>query len=274
MGQSDAGAPSSKVNANVIGRMAEMLVNQVPHLRGAIALVDSPRWPSDLDYSREGVVTAARSHRGREIDVAVRGLVSRLRESRANSTLAPVAMFPTPPLRYFAAHLNSATCKPHLRKLGEALFGEVLSRDYGPPIGGVFTRFMIAGFATYQALRAISADTYESYPDLQFGLWCRHHRLISKNCRSGGRVAALASRIRVLLSVARQIGVHGSGLIKRIDEADAAILVLSVVASQRRGTTIIFQNPCEGRFIVAVDAADARRLQQGPRRGRHAAEID
>jgi hypothetical protein len=244
--------------------MAKKLATAVPQLHGAIVLVDSPRWPSDLDWSKPGVVAAADCHRGREIDFGLRALVIHLRELGANSALAPLSMFPTPALRYFGAHLNAAACKPHLRALGRALFGGVLDGEFGPAAGGIFTRFMIAGFAAYRALEAIGADIYECYPDLQFKLWCGQHRLSSKNSTGrGGRAAALTTRVSVLRSLARTLGVGGCGLIRRLDEADGAILALSVTAARRRGATIIFEKASEGRFMVALNPADAQRFRAG-----------
>jgi hypothetical protein len=257
------GAPDQKLSrphldANAVTFLGAMLAANVPELRGATVLVDSPRWPSDLDWSKAGVIAAPHSQRGREIDVGLRALVYTLRKG-VNSTLTTLSMFPTPPMRYFGAHLNSATCKPHLQMLGQALFGEALNRDCGPASGGIFTRFMIAGFATYRALEAIGAEVYESYPDLQFKLWCRRHRLISKkNCRS----SALASRVRVLSALARRVGVSGSCLVQRLDEADAAILALSIIAARQYGATFMFENSYEGRFMVALDEPEAQRFQQ------------
>jgi hypothetical protein len=120
---------------------------------------------------------------------------------------------------------------------------------------------MIAGFATYRALEAMAAEVYECYPDLQFRLWCRRQQLFPKNSASG-RSAALASRIRVLSGLARQLDVSGFAQIQRMDEADAAILVLSTVAAQRNGATLIVGNAREGSFIVALDEVQAQHLQQ------------
>ena len=248
-------------DAGAVASLGAMLMDKVPHLRGAIVLVDSPRGPRDLDGSKPGVVAATHSRRSREIDIGLRALVLTLRRLGSNSTLTPLSMFPTPPMRYFGAHLNTASCKPHLRVLGQALFGEALNRDYGPAIGGTFTRFMIAGFATYRALADTDAEVYECYPDLQFKLWCRRHQLFSKSSTSG-RTAALASRLRVISGLARRIGVSGSSQIQRLDEADAAILALSAAAARQRGATFIFENACEGRFMVALDKPEAQRFQR------------
>jgi len=286
---------TNRLDTNMVTLLGSMLANEVPELRGAIVLVDSPRWPSDLDWSKAisggrcgrsgesrpsgagrnpeqsrrdtslrdahktGMVAITRSKRGREIDVGLRALVHTLRKLGANSTLTTLSMFPTPPMRYFGAHLNAATCKPHLRMLGQELFGPALNRDYGAVSGGIFTRFMIAGFATYRALEAIGAEIYECYPDLQFRLWCRRHRIFSKN---KGRTAALASRIRVLSALARRLGVSGSRQVQRLDEADAAILVLSIIAARQYGAVFILENRHEGRFMMALDGPEALCLQQ------------
>jgi len=249
----------NRLDTNAVTLLSLMLADKVPELRGAIVLVDSPRWPSDLDWSKAGVVASTHSKHGREIDMGLRALFRTLRKLDANSTLATLSMFPTPPMRYFGAHLNTATCKPHLRMLGQELFGQALNHDYGAASGGIFTRFMIAGFATYRALEAVGANVYECYPDLQFRLWCRRHRIFSKQ---KGRTAALASRIRVLSALARRLDVSGSRQVQRLDEADAAILALSIIAARQYGAIFILENPYEGRFMVALDEPEAQRFQQ------------
>jgi Protein of unknown function (DUF429) len=249
----------NSLDSNVIALLGARLADNMPELRGAIVLVDSPRWPSDLDWSKARVVAVTHSKRGREIDVSLRALVRTLRKLDANSTLTTLSMFPTPPMRYFGAHLNAATCKPHLRMLGQELFGQALNRDYGAASGGVFTRFMIAGFATYRALEAIGAEVYEGYPDLQFRLWRRRHRLFSKQKE---RASALASRIRVLSALARRLDVSGSRQVQRLDEADAAILALSIIAARQYGSIFVLENPYEGRFMIALDEPDAQHFRQ------------
>ena len=168
-------------------------------------------------------------------------------------------MFPTPPMAYFGAQLNAATCKPHLRSLGQTLFGDALTRDHGPPSGGIFTRFMIAGFATYRALDTVAGELYECYPDLQFRLWCGGQLLSSKNS-AGGRRAALESRVRVLSTLVSRLGVYQFPQIRRIDQADAAIMALSAAAAQSEGALMVVQNAYEGRFMVALDGRLHQRL--------------
>ncbi|HKV53311.1 MAG TPA: DUF429 domain-containing protein [Candidatus Binataceae bacterium] len=245
--------------ADAITLLAERLSQAAPELRGAIALVDSPRWPCDLDWSRPGVVPRIDGSRGRSIDVALRALTANLRDAGAASGLRQLAMFPTPALRYFGAHLNAPACKAHLQMLGRALFGEAVNGEFGQPAGGIFTRFMIAGFAVYRVLESIGAEAYEAYPDLQFRLWRGRLALPSKNSAGkGGKAAALSARVRILGQL--RGGAYGCEAIRRMDEADAAILALSVVAARRGGATLVCEHRCEGRFIVALNAADARRL--------------
>jgi hypothetical protein len=262
--RSIAAAPAEttpRSHTNAVTSLGAMLTDMVPELRSAIVLVDSPRWPSDLDWSRPGVVTATNSRRGREIDSALRALVLTLCKVDRDRTLAPLSMFPTPPMRYFGAHLNFPACKPHLRMFGQALFGDALNREYGPPVGGIFTRFMIAGFATYRGLGALAAEVYECYPDLQFRLWRGRQQLFSKNSTSG-RTAALTSRIRILSALARKLDIGGFEQIQHMDEADAAILALSSVAARQHGATLLVGNASEGSFMVALDEPQAQHLQQ------------
>lgn len=254
-----------------------MLTESVPELYGARVLVDSPRWPRDLNWSKAGAdqwsntaqlcfrsvdsAPASRgSARGREIDASLRALVGALRALDANSTLKSISMFPTPPMSYFGAQLKVGTCKPHLRALGQALFGNALDHDYGPASGGIFTRFMIAGFATYRALDTVADELYESYPDLQFRLWCGGKSLSSKNSTEGRR-SALDSRLCVLSTLGRKLDIDRFPQIGRVDEADAAIMALSVAAAQRYGASLTVGNAYEGKFMVALDGAETQRLQ-------------
>jgi Protein of unknown function (DUF429) len=247
---------SSRTGAGAIAVLSKMLQARVPQLRGAIVLVDSPRWPRDLDWSNPQITVATDFKTSREIDRGLRALVSRLHGLRANPALT-LSMFPTPPMSYFGAHIKQESCKSHLRLFGHALFGETVNRDYGPALGGTFTRFMISGFATYRALQNIAAGVYESYPDLQFRLWCRGRQLISKK---RGRAASLPSRIRVLGALARQLAITGLGGLKQMDEADAAILALGTAAARQHGAIVTIDNATEGSFLIALDAPDARYL--------------
>jgi hypothetical protein len=164
-------------------------------------------------------------------------------------------MFPTPRFDYFGARLASDNCKPHLRAFGHELFGDALKGNFGALTGGTFTRFMIAGFATYRALGAIGVDSYESYPDLLFRLWSTEKELPSKATRSN----ALGARRRILEQLMGQLELEGASGFSTLDWADAAILALSVIAAAREGAIVVIDVGAEGRFIVALGAADAER---------------
>jgi hypothetical protein len=119
---------------------------------------------------------------------------------------------------------------------------------------------MVAGFATYRALDGVTDHLYESYPDLQFRLWCGRQLLSSKNSAEGRR-AALKSRLRIVSALVNRLGIHQFPQIQRIDEADAAILALSTAAAQSEGALLVIQNPYEGKFLVALDGPEAQRFQ-------------
>src|SRR5205823_6051103 len=59
-----------------VARLSAMLSGEVPQLRHAAVLIDSPRWPGDLDWSRNGVVSAEKPGAGRAIDSALRALAA------------------------------------------------------------------------------------------------------------------------------------------------------------------------------------------------------
>jgi hypothetical protein len=246
------GGPDSSALAQLAGALTAAIP---PVSAPTIALVDSPRWPCDLDWSRPGMVRRSGHQSGRDIDRALRGLVSRLRRERAGNQLAPLSMFPTPRFDYFGARLASESCKPHLRAFGHELFGDALKENFGKLTGGTFTRFMIAGFATYRALGALGVESYESYPDLQFRLWSAETELPSK----ASKPSALRARQRVLAQLMARLELDGASGFPTLDAADAAILALSVAAAAREGAIVALDASAEGRFIVALGAADAKR---------------
>ena len=246
-------------DAGAIEELALRIARAVPlPTQGAIALVDSPRWPSDLDWSADGVVRRSGHSGGRKIDAALRAMVKTLRATGKHPRLAPLSMFPTPRFDYFGARIVAPTCKPHLRAMGCELFGVPLTRNFSAPYGGTFTRFMICGFATYRALAALGVETYEAYPDLQFRLWAGREVLPPKRRRS----AALPARQNIVRRLADTLGTRCGGTVATLDAADAAILALSTAAASRNGAILQVEDQAEGRFIAALGAADARRLDR------------
>ena len=248
--------------ASAIEALAHRLRAQAPELTGAIAIVDSPRWPADLDLARAGAVERSGPARaGREIDRRLRTLVAQMVATAAYPALRPLALFPTPAFDYFARRIAHRACKPHLRAIGRELFGAALNGYPGRLSGGTFTRFMLAGFAAYRALSAIGAATYEGYPDLQFRLWCATPDLPPKKGRKAKsgepRVTAreaLARRLRILEHLARQAAIENCDRVKTLDAADAAVLALSVAAARGHGSLRVIEVPAEGRFLIALPA--------------------
>jgi hypothetical protein len=251
------------VDHGAIAALADRILQRVPHLReGAIALVDSPRWPVDLDCSSAGVVRRRGDGGdeyagGRQIDRRLRALVKQLLEQGAGPPLRPLALFPTPRMEYFARHGRHPALKPHLRAFARELFGGALEEYGGAPAGGTFTRFMIAGFATYRALERIGVRAYETYPDLQMRLWSDSPQLPPK---SGRKAAAVAARRAINHGVAARLGITGAEKIRTLDEADAAIVALSAAAARRDGANLIVEISAEGVFMTALNAAHAARL--------------
>ena len=74
-------------------------------MNGAIALVDSPRSPRDVDLAEGSgeVRWIAGTSGGRAIDLALRELVGRLGLRKAGGGPFSLSLFPTPQIRYFAA---------------------------------------------------------------------------------------------------------------------------------------------------------------------------
>jgi hypothetical protein len=227
-----------------VDTLAERIADAAPELRrGAVALVDSPRAPRDLDCSGPAMLARPDAPAARLIDAALRGL---LRSTR--SGIDALSMFPTPQAAYFARCIASAQCKPHLRAIGEELLGGLIDAPIDGAVRGglLFTRFMLAGFAAFRALEALDVRAFECLPDLQFRLWSGGAPLPSKRMRAD----ALRARQRTCASLARALGLKTFPMPATLDEADAGVLALSAAASARRDALIEIRCAPEGRFAV------------------------
>src|SRR6266436_1351469 len=161
-----------------VAQLAGRMIDIAPELAApAIALVDSPRWPSDLDWSKPTPVARAGNVRGRLLDAHLRALMGHVGgNGHTGAALRRLSMFPTPRFEYFARG------------------------------GAIFTRFMLSGFAAYRALERIGAAAYECYPDLQFRLWAHGTELPPK----GDHRNALTVRTRINARIARNLGLRGA----------------------------------------------------------------
>ena len=246
----------------VCDTLAERIKDAAPVLdAGATVLVDSPRWPRDLDWSR-GCVGREPPPRGREIDAELQRIFPRLMAAPDGTAYKPgLSMFPTPRYAYFAQWARDSRLKPHLSAIAKELFRELLDGEacgLEPVGGGTFTRFMLAGFATYRALERLGVSAFESYPDLQLRLSSPSTALAPKK----RRVEALAARRRIVASLAAGFGLRDTPAPANLDQADAAVLALAAAASARSGTLWVVSNPCEGSFMLALDEQQARSLTE------------
>lgn len=255
---------------NPIGMLAGALAQAVPELRrNAIAIVDSPRSPVDLDCSTAKFALRADSPPTRTIDAALRKLVSEIRLTGPADRKIKFSLFPTPRFDYFARCVGDSNCKPHLRAFGAQVFRSLDRFAHSglpahPSGGALFTRFMLAGFAVYHALDALKVETYEGYPYLAFKLWMNpREALPPKDKRRERRMKALNARADILRRLAASIPNFRLTQPADCDQADAAILATTLaLASQstRAGSTAEIRSRAEGRFIVAVTLADAKTL--------------
>ncbi|HSU90219.1 MAG TPA: hypothetical protein VLI44_02140, partial [Sporolactobacillaceae bacterium] len=214
--------------ADSVAALADLLVDRVPELRaGAVAIVDSPRCPIDADCSQSRFAPRENPPSRRAIDSALRAMVHLLNENPARARKTQLWLFPTPPTRYFTECVLHPACKPHLRSMGEQMFrpqqspAQIPARLTG---GALFTRFMIAGFAVYEALAKIGVDAYEGYPYLGFRLWMAcDDELPAKKKASNAFADALKARCRILDRIALPAKFKMAPP-ATYDEADAAIL--------------------------------------------------
>jgi hypothetical protein len=105
-------------------------------------------------------------------------------------------------------------------------------------------------------LERLGVSAFESYPYLQWRLSFPSTKLPPKRRRA----EALAARRRILASLAAGLGLHDAPVAKNLDQADAAVLALAAASSARTGALWVVSNQCEGRFILALDSRQARRL--------------
>jgi len=250
---------SGQVSAALAGRIIEAAPELDAH---TVAMVDSPRWPCDLDWSRFEQTGELRyrepSPRGRELDQSLRQIHRELIAPQANGARSRgLSMFPTPRAAHFLRWMNDVRCKPHLRAIALELFGASRCDSDAPAAGGTFTRFMLAGFATYRALGLLGVSAFEAYPDLQLRLSSPATRLPPK--RSAG---ARDVRCRIVAALATRLKIRDAPRPATLDDADAAALALAAADAARRGALCVMSNACEGRFLLALDARQSRRIER------------
>lgn len=240
--------------ATLAGRIKEVVPGVDAHVS---VLVDSPRWPRDLDWSNPSDKRDP-APREREIDVELKRIFSLLMGAPDGKPYKPgLAMFPTPRYDYFTQWADAVAGKPHLSAIAKELFGALSNGNAcGPIHGGTFTRFMLAGFATYRALEGLGIDAFESYPDLQL-------RLSSPSALPPKKrhAQALNARRDIVASLAKDLDFPGAPVLRTLDEADAAAMALAAARSACEDKLWAVSHPCEGRFMLALDEAQTRRLQ-------------
>jgi len=164
-------------------------------------------------------------------------------------------MFPTPPLAYFEQCAADSGCKPHLA----AIAREVL--EVSPPTirddqrsrkgGWLFTRFMLAGFALYRALKLTGVESFESYPYLAFSMWKNpKESLPPKSDRD-----ALLSRKRILKRIGERNRMVDLPEPATLDQADAAVLAVTAAVSALSCDHVsIVSGPMGGEFMIPMNA--------------------
>jgi hypothetical protein len=255
------------LNEHACDTLANRINGAAPGLdAAALALVDSPRWPRDLDWSR-GTHERDPAPRGRELDAILRRVFRTLMTAPDGKARMPgLAMFPTPRYDYFARCARDPRCKPHLSAIASELFNELLTddgdaREPAPGGGAIFTRFMLAGFAAYRALERLGVPAFESYPDLQLRLSSPSQDIPPEDLPPKRRRAeALAARRRIVAALAAGLELRDAPVAANLDQADAAVLALAAASSAQSGALWVVSNPCEGRFMLALDSRQAQSL--------------
>ena len=234
---------------DAIGVLAGKIQSVLPADR-CLVLVDSPRWPRDLDLTKRRRFNGSICPLGRALDRSLREFL----RARFGESLR-LALFPTPMLAYFEAWMSRAEAKPHLRAIHRALFGldrsnpdEGRAAASGKPGGGSFTRFMLCGFATYRVLEALGLVSYECFPDLVFKIWNGGWKVPSKRRRRAARFA----RCRIIHALAAALNLSTGYRGASLDQADAAVMATAAAAAAQLGTLRIFECPAEGAFLLPL----------------------
>lgn len=193
----------------------------------------------------------------RTIDIELRKLVGLLNYNPGRDSKLRLSLFPSRLAKYFIDCAFHPDCKPHLSAFGKHIFEGIAHDAIANPAklsgGALFTRFMIAGFATYQALARLGAEPFEGYPYLAFRLWMNAEEELppKKNrLKALGRRKSILNRLATLASI--DMPAPGT-----LDHADAAILAITPAAASSQGGVIAqIMFPPEGRFLVALDKID------------------
>jgi hypothetical protein len=240
------------IEEDALGTLRQLLRASWPNAdAGWLVLIDSPRWPRDLDCSRGSVAARDPIPTSRALDRALR---ERLRASAQHSAIR-LSMFPTLTLAYFEQCAARSDCKPHLRSIYRWLFetepnpqgpSEQIAATAGRIAGGTFTRFMLAGFLTFRAWDAVGVQALEAYPELQYRL-CGGDLIASKR---EGTAAVLRTRVETIQQLRHTLAIVPSPLPATIDQADAEILALSALRAAERGSLAALEHPAEGRFLL------------------------
>src|SRR5215472_132449 len=228
-----------------IARIAENIAERFPELGpGAVALVDSPRAPC----------VARSDSRQRDLDLMLRLAVAAVNRTRSPAQHVRLSLFPTPAADYLARCASAAACKPHLVCIARELrLTDKGTKSVPPGRGWLFTRFMLAGFATHRALEQLGVDTFESYPYLAFSLWkSGSERLPPKSDRR----AASQARRAILARLTRGCRL-AAPVAKSLDEADAAVLAITAhLSATGHGGALTFHSQVHGRFLLALSTRD------------------
>lgn len=244
--------------------LADALAHAVPELcKGAIAIVDSPRSPLDLDCSSTPFSVQLIPYKPRKIDTALRRMILVLNENPERRAKLRLSLFPSPMAKYFLDCVFHPDCKPHLSAFGRTIFSDIAHKPISNPGklsgGALFTRFMIAGFATYHALARLGLAPFEGYPYLAFRLWMNEaEQLPAKKYKS----EALERRRQILNRLATDESIEMTAPLT-LDQADAAILAITPSLSSSPATaTWQIVAPAEGRFLVALEQLDSTWFEQ------------
>jgi hypothetical protein len=242
--------PIVSTTRHPIAQIAERISEDFPELgAGAVALVDSPRAPC----------VAQRRSRQRDLDVMLRLTVAALNRARSSAEYVRLSLFPTPAADYFARCASATACKPHLIRIARELrLTSKRTKSAPRGRGWLFTRFMLAGFATHRALEQLGVETFESYPYLVFALWkSASERLPPKSERR----AASYARQAILARLTRNCQLTAPAT-KSLDEADAAVMAVTAhLSATGRGGALTFHSQMHGTFLLALGPRDLAALE-------------
>jgi hypothetical protein len=241
-----------ELQSEVVPAIAAALRERAPEVCDcAHVIIDSPRFPARRRCGGHPC--------GRAIDATLRELVRGVNARRNSDPSVSFSLYPTPDISYFEDRSIYDSRKPYLLSIAREVLGLDPRPGRGRHGGGrLFTRFMLVGFAVYQAAQSLGLDAVEGFPHLAFAMWLEAGETLPPK-RYPPRAFDARRAIMERLASSRGMRIQwdeSRPMRRRIDEADAAVLALTAAIGRESGGLYRVGAAGEGRFLLPVSRRD------------------